>query len=651
MNRKKVAWMLVAVLMVASVDGSAVMASGAEFSTGVADVAGDSASELVDVDGESEAGQDIGFEDGSDGLSDGSAELDVSDGSAESEAARAVEDRIDVSKCSIKAPYRTTQISEYDAVDYTGLEVTIGRELSGTTTYKYNSDRFKKNVVLEDNFEKDDNGLVKPGEYTVVVKCEGEEIGTVPITVLSMADYMEKYAVELPVGTEASVKLGAKGIAAYYTVAPETGYYKVDWPSGANLGAKYYDTDSGDGFRRWTKWIKREKGEKFYTIVKNYSDRDVETQVGVTSQTSILKKLTIKSEPEKKSFVRGIDYPLDSLYPIKMGEEDLKGLVVTLEYEDGTTEDLKYGDKSRYGDALSVELTEGALLKVSVSGIYSAGMPRAYISVEDLRLEQYFRYKGESLEVFPEDEMRSVVLNGWRCQVYSFVPKKTAEYTFYSTGSTDTYGSIMFDNSTVVGSNDNGGEGLNFKITKKLRAGERYYLCVHTSGVNYKDGGECKIRITNQGTSAEQTDLTKAAVSGIDKTYIYTGKAITPVPTVTFNGKALKAGTDYSVTYSGNIKSGTATVKITGKGAYTGEKTVTFQIINKITYRLNGGKQNKRNKTTFYKETVKLYAPTRKGYIFGGWYKGKTFETKMTSISKSTVKNVTLYAKWIKAAK
>ena len=71
----------------------------------------------------------------------------------------------------------------------------------------------------------------------------------------------------------------------------------------------------------------------------------------------------------------------------------------------------------------------------------------------------------------------------------------------------------------------------------------------------------------------------------------------------------------------------------------------------KITYKLNGCKQNSKNKKTFYKQTVKLYSPTRKGYTFGGWYKDKKFKTKVTSISKNTAKNVTLYAKWIKVTK
>ena len=76
---------------------------------------------------------------------------------------------------------------------------------------------------------------------------------------------------------------------------------------------------------------------------------------------------------------------------------------------------------------------------------------------------------------------------------------------------------------------------------------------------------------------AEKINLANATVAGLkDKTY--TGKAITQAITVTLNGKTLQAGTDYTVTYQNNVKVGTATVIITGKGKYTGTVKKAFQI-------------------------------------------------------------------------
>lgn len=58
----------------------------------------------------------------------------------------------------------------------------------------------------------------------------------------------------------------------------------------------------------------------------------------------------------------------------------------------------------------------------------------------------------------------------------------------------------------------------------------------------------------------------------------YTGSEVTPKPDVTFAGKKLTEGEDYTLSYTDNIVQGTATITITGLGWYTGEKKVTFEI-------------------------------------------------------------------------
>ena len=69
-----------------------------------------------------------------------------------------------------------------------------------------------------------------------------------------------------------------------------------------------------------------------------------------------------------------------------------------------------------------------------------------------------------------------------------------------------------------------------------------------------------------------------------------------------------------------------------------------------ITYKLNGGKNNKKNPETYKitSKTIKLAKPTRKGYVFKGWYSDKKCTKKVTSIEKGSTGKVTLYAKWAK---
>ena len=58
----------------------------------------------------------------------------------------------------------------------------------------------------------------------------------------------------------------------------------------------------------------------------------------------------------------------------------------------------------------------------------------------------------------------------------------------------------------------------------------------------------------------------------------FTGEAHTPDPVVTYQKKTLVKDRDYTVSYFNNRNAGTAGVTITGKGTFSGEKTVTFKI-------------------------------------------------------------------------
>ncbi len=77
-----------------------------------------------------------------------------------------------------------------------------------------------------------------------------------------------------------------------------------------------------------------------------------------------------------------------------------------------------------------------------------------------------------------------------------------------------------------------------------------------------------------------------AALGGkLAPAYIYTGSAIKPNIRVTNGSKVLTAGKDYSVSYSNNVKASAntkkkyATLKVTGKGDYSGTKNFEFYIL------------------------------------------------------------------------
>ena len=124
--------------------------------------------------------------------------------------------------------------------------------------------------------------------------------------------------------------------------------------------------------------------------------------------------------------------------------------------------------------------------------------------------------------------------------------------------------------------------GVTVKLNgKTLKNGTDYTV----SYSNNTKVGTATVKIMGKGnytgsvskTYSIKNNFKKATISGISNKS-YTGKNITQSITVKYNGKTLKNGTDYTVSYSNNKKVGTATVKITGKGSYTGTITKTFKI-------------------------------------------------------------------------
>ena len=70
----------------------------------------------------------------------------------------------------------------------------------------------------------------------------------------------------------------------------------------------------------------------------------------------------------------------------------------------------------------------------------------------------------------------------------------------------------------------------------------------------------------------------KCKVALASESYVYDGKVKQPAVTVTYSGKTLKAGTDYTVKYDNNKNAGTASVTVTGKGGYGNSVKKTFKI-------------------------------------------------------------------------
>ena len=130
------------------------------------------------------------------------------------------------------------------------------------------------------------------------------------------------------------------------------------------------------------------------------------------------------------------------------------------------------------------------------------------------------------------------------------------------------------------------GQALSPSVTVKL--GDRTLKSGTDYAVTYSDNqhaGTAKVTVTGKGNYAgtasgtftiSPANISKASISVAAQNY--TGSQLTPVPTVTLDGKSLESGTDFTTSYGNNIKVGTANITVTGKGDYTGSATSTFKI-------------------------------------------------------------------------
>lgn len=231
------------------------------------------------------------------------------------------------------------------------------------------------------------------------------------------------------------------------------------------------------------------------------------------------------------------------------------------------------------------------------------------------------------------------------------------------------------------------------------------------------DAGTVNISITGEGFytgtlnytfKINPANITADMVSGVPAKMEATDEQLTPKPTVTFNGKALAEGFDYTVSYGDNKESGKGTVTVAAvePGNFTGSATVEFDIEKKaesenpdpgtggggtdpgtgggsgggtdpvptpdpgqgggsggapapepepqqfaVTYHLDGGVNAASNPAAFAAGTaVALAAPTREGYEFQGWFADSKFTKRVDGISADASGDVELWAKWAKKA-
>ena len=188
--------------------------------------------------------------------------------------------------------------------------------------------------------------------------------------------------------------------------------------------------------------------------------------------------------------------------------------------------------------------------------------------------------------------------------------------------------------------------------------------------LSLKDLSSC--RWADDGSDSEKTvtyrilpaQLTDVMITGVPARMEATGSQLAPEPIVTFKGKTLVQGADYSLSYGENVNPGKGSVTVTAieGGNFTGSATVEFDIEKKaepapepapepqqfaVIYHLDGGANATDNPATYMAGTaVPLADPTKEGFEFQGWYADAEFTVRVTEIPADASGDVELWAKW-----
>lgn len=142
-------------------------------------------------------------------------------------------------------------------------------------------------------------------------------------------------------------------------------------------------------------------------------------------------------------------------------------------------------------------------------------------------------------------------------------------------------------------------EGVDFTVVYRNNTSVTNAAEVVITGKGRYEGTKtARFSIIDPASRKDLRDDSKTSVTFSPSSYAYTGSAITPAPTVTYDGVVLTKDTDYKVnSYLYNTKPGTGMVVIEGIGDYFGATTGTF-IITPTNHSSSGGNSSGGNKGT-----------------------------------------------------
>ena len=292
----------------------------------------------------------------------------------------------------------------------------------------------------------------------------------------------------------------------------------------------------------------------------------------------------------------------------------------------------------KYKIKLNFQGNTGAYFKVKLDGdpekLWSAGNWVGNISSSNMWNDNWGT-KEATIELAAGNHTISVEGNG-------YAKYGVCTYTFVSSTHTHTYTSKITKASTCTT------DGV---MTYSCSCGESYTETIKATGHKYVtttvaptidnkgyDNHKCSVcgdEYNDNYTEKKTVSISECSVS-VGSEATFTGSEVTPEIIVKYGQTVLKSGTDYTVTYTNNVKVGTAKITVTGKGIYTGSVTKEFTITSrqidqcnitlssnqvtfngkqqkpKVTLKINGKTVYSGNYTVSYTNNIKVGTATVK---------------------------------------
>ena len=180
--------------------------------------------------------------------------------------------------------------------------------------------------------------------------------------------------------------------------------------------------------------------------------------------------------------------------------------------------------------------------------------------------------------------------------------------------------------------------------TKTLKNGTDYTVSYGKNTALGKGTVKISGKGNYTGSITKTFTISKRSVTTLSysslSTRTYTGKAIKPSITVKYGKTTLKNGRDYTLSYGKNVATGKGTVKITGKGNYSGTITKSFKIVPKkpsVSIKAGKGSLKVTAKATGASGYQIAYATSAKGKL--------KYVTSGTSKTLKLSRNKTYYVK------